>query len=413
MFHPCGFPPLRWLAPSTGSRCVATRARQGSPRFVGPTPTADQANLADGRRQLHAPRRNSYPSKVFPRRQPATRHRAPLPSCRLRHLSPCSTPEASSNPTEAGSQTPKQRSRSTSRTLTTPSMSVSRDPTKPTPKHGLHRKVSCRVRKAPRHPLRRGLLRIHEQQVAPRRSLSALPRQGGGCRSNEAHAARRRCFPISARSDPQTSSSLHRSAARIRVAGWEQRPATRAAVLPSPDPIAGEATPGSGRGQSQAPAPDIIFPTLRAGDHLLRKQPAPRPDRPNTEARAAAKIARPHTRSNHQGYCRGGHPSDSTSSRTTPKRHSTTPAQRGAATAEAEGIRSLDRVRLSSHHLISGSGLAYTMAMAAAGRPPHPRRPESQPGTGNALLAVQALGLPKQHQRATRRTPRPPAEAGS
>lgn len=152
MFHPCGLSPLRWLAPSTGSRCVATRARRGSPRFVGPTPTVTQASLEDGRRRHHAPRRDSYPSKVFPRRQPATRHRAPLPSCRLRHLSPCSTPEASSDPTKAGSQTPKQRSRSTSRTLTTLSASVSRYLIKPTPKHGLHRGDCDRVHKAPRHP---------------------------------------------------------------------------------------------------------------------------------------------------------------------------------------------------------------------------------------------------------------------
>jgi len=73
------------------------------------THTDNQPSKLDRVSGADASRRSSYPSKVSPRRQPTTCHHASLPSCRLQHLSSCSTPEASRNPTEMGSQTSKQQ----------------------------------------------------------------------------------------------------------------------------------------------------------------------------------------------------------------------------------------------------------------------------------------------------------------
>jgi hypothetical protein len=81
-------PPSWFLTTSTASSkrgprvCCAPQPARGSSRFGAGRSRSRPKTVADLRSP--SPRRSSYPSKSFPRRQPVPRHRGPLPSCRYR-----------------------------------------------------------------------------------------------------------------------------------------------------------------------------------------------------------------------------------------------------------------------------------------------------------------------------------------
>jgi hypothetical protein len=341
MFHPCGFSPLRWLTPSTGSRYVATRAEQGSLRFEAPTPATDQANPVDAGDST--PPRNAFRTlQRFPlvsRRRHVTARRCPhavystcLP---VRHLRPLETPPRWSRRHRSNEY------RSTSRTAALPmiNLEIWSCPQQVAGSSKGEGSARCRNTRIAATSPTASPRRHRSAPDRPRRGGGASPKRPGGSEQEEPKPSQRHRTRRS-----HLTSTKAWSAPRGRP-GSET--ATRAA--PSPTHTCG------GRSRDfeiwVRPRPNI----RTQGHHSSlaglsvdsfdsdRRQDRDCPHRSEGggENRASAHRWAP------QGLPQESeHPSDSTSPRTAPRCHPTAPAQHRAVTAEAEGRRSLGRVRL-------------------------------------------------------------------